>query len=144
MIFLSDQLNEEALSYKCRSLIFLGRHSLAKDAYTKFAKEYRENYGQDFERSFELGYRSIGKCYNWILVPTSQFSCLKSKKSKINLPINGFIKLPVNALRFISCIILTKDCFMKDPLLFSPAIGADCSMLFHFCTYHSHALKNKT
>ncbi|MBX3256759.1 MAG: hypothetical protein KF862_21665 [Chitinophagaceae bacterium] len=51
-IFLSDQLNEEALAYKCRSLIFLGRHGLAKDAYTRFAKEYHETYGQDFEKTF--------------------------------------------------------------------------------------------
>lgn len=52
VIFLFDQLNEEALTYKCRALIFLGRHGLAKDAYTKFTKEYRENYAQDFDRSF--------------------------------------------------------------------------------------------
>jgi hypothetical protein len=30
----------------------LGRHGLAKDAYQKFTKEYKENYGQDFEKSF--------------------------------------------------------------------------------------------
>lgn len=52
VIFLSDHLNEEALKYKCRSLVLLGRHGLAKDAYAKFAKEYRENYGQEFEKSF--------------------------------------------------------------------------------------------
>ncbi|MCW3112018.1 MAG: galactose oxidase [Segetibacter sp.] len=51
-IFYFDQLNEEALEYKCRSLVSLGRHGLAKDAYVKFVKEYKENYGQDFEKSF--------------------------------------------------------------------------------------------
>jgi len=51
-IFFFDQLNEEALEYKCRSLVLLGRHGMAKDAYLKFAKEYRENYGQEFERPF--------------------------------------------------------------------------------------------
>ena len=51
-IFHFDQLNEEALEYKCKSLVILGRHGMAKDAYVKFAKEYKENYGQDFERSF--------------------------------------------------------------------------------------------
>ena len=51
-IFHFDQLNEEALEYKCRCLVLLGRHGMAKDAYLKFAKEYKENYGQDFERSF--------------------------------------------------------------------------------------------
>jgi hypothetical protein len=51
-IFFFDQLNEEALVYKCRSLIVLGRHGIAKEAYLKFAKEYAENYGHPFERSF--------------------------------------------------------------------------------------------
>lgn len=51
-IFFFDQLNEEALAYKCKCLVLLGRHGMAKDAYLKFTKEYRENYGQDFERSF--------------------------------------------------------------------------------------------
>lgn len=51
-IFFFDQLNEEALAYKCKCLVLLGRHGMAKDAYLKFAKEYRENYGQDFDKSF--------------------------------------------------------------------------------------------
>jgi two-component SAPR family response regulator len=51
-IFFFDQLNEDALAWKCKCLVLLGRHGMAKDAYLKFAKEYRENYGQDFERSF--------------------------------------------------------------------------------------------
>jgi two-component SAPR family response regulator len=51
-IFFFDQLNEEALVYKCKCLVLLGRHGMAKDAYLKFAKEYKENYGQDYERSF--------------------------------------------------------------------------------------------
>ena len=51
-IFHFDQLNEEALGYKCRSLVSLGRHGMAKDAYLKFIKEYKENYGQEFEKSF--------------------------------------------------------------------------------------------
>lgn len=51
-IFFFDQLNEEALAYKCKCLVLLGRHGMAKDAYLKFAKEYRENYGQEFDKSF--------------------------------------------------------------------------------------------
>lgn len=51
-IFFFDQLNEEALAWKCKCLVLLGRHGMAKDAYLKFAKEYRENYGQDFDKSF--------------------------------------------------------------------------------------------
>ncbi|WP_162946596.1 hypothetical protein [Chitinophaga barathri] len=52
-IFLFDALNEEALSYRCRSLIILGRHGIAQEAYQKFAKEYKESYGQEFGRSFK-------------------------------------------------------------------------------------------
>ena len=52
VVFQFDQLNEDALRYKCKSLIVLGKHRLAKDAYHKFAKEYKENYGQDFEKPF--------------------------------------------------------------------------------------------
>lgn len=51
-IFFFDQLNEEALAYKCKCLVLLGRHGMAKDAYLKFAKEYRENYGQEFDKPF--------------------------------------------------------------------------------------------
>ncbi|MCW3108315.1 MAG: galactose oxidase, partial [Segetibacter sp.] len=51
-IFFFDQLNEEALEYKCRCLVLLGRHGMAKDAYLKFVKEYKENYGHEFEKSF--------------------------------------------------------------------------------------------
>ncbi|MGX5816913.1 hypothetical protein ACWKWU_01880 [Chitinophaga lutea] len=47
-----DNLSEEALGFKCKGLIHLGRHSLARDAYEKFVKEYRESYGQDFHRTF--------------------------------------------------------------------------------------------
>lgn len=52
-IFLFDALNEEALSYRCRSLVILGRHGIAQEAYQKFAKEYKESYGQEFGRSFK-------------------------------------------------------------------------------------------
>lgn len=51
-VFQFDQLNEEALAYKCRCLILSGRHKIAQDAYLKFAKEYKESYGQDYEKSF--------------------------------------------------------------------------------------------
>ncbi len=51
-IFLFDNLNEEALAFKCRSLNQLGRHSLSRDAYEKFAKEYKESYGQEYGTPF--------------------------------------------------------------------------------------------
>ncbi|WP_153799316.1 hypothetical protein [Foetidibacter luteolus] len=52
-IFLFDQLNEDALKYKCRSLVTLGRHGMAKEAWLKFSKEYRENYGEEVTTSFK-------------------------------------------------------------------------------------------
>jgi two-component SAPR family response regulator len=51
-IFQFDQMNEEALELKCRSLIILGRHGLAKETYLQFIKEYTKNYGQDFEKTY--------------------------------------------------------------------------------------------
>ncbi|TDW96926.1 hypothetical protein [Dinghuibacter silviterrae] len=51
-IFLFDPVNEDALKMKCKSLSVLGRHSLAKVAFEKFAKEYQQMYGEDFQHSF--------------------------------------------------------------------------------------------
>jgi two-component SAPR family response regulator len=51
-IFQFDQMNEEALELKCRSLIILGRHGLSKETYLNFMKEYTRNYGQDFEKTY--------------------------------------------------------------------------------------------
>ncbi len=51
-IFQFDQMNEEALELKCRSLIILGRHGLAKETYLNFTKEYTKNYGEDFEKTY--------------------------------------------------------------------------------------------
>ncbi len=51
-IFVFDPVNEEALRIKCRSLGVLGRHSMAKALFTKFAKEYYHMYGEEFQGSF--------------------------------------------------------------------------------------------
>lgn len=51
-IFLFDPVNEEALRVKCRSLGVLGRHSMAKAAFDKFAREYHHMYGEDFQHTF--------------------------------------------------------------------------------------------
>jgi DNA-binding SARP family transcriptional activator len=47
-----DNLNEEALQYKCRGLITLGRHTVAKEVYDQFAREYRALYSREYEKSF--------------------------------------------------------------------------------------------
>lgn len=51
-IFLFDPVNEDALRWKCSSLVSLGRHSLAKTAFNKFAKEYQHMYGEEFTDPF--------------------------------------------------------------------------------------------
>jgi DNA-binding SARP family transcriptional activator len=51
-IFNFDPLNDDALRYKCQTLDRLGRHSIAKTTYERFAKEYRKSYGEDFQLSF--------------------------------------------------------------------------------------------
>ncbi len=51
-IFNFDNLNETALSLKCRALIFLGRHSLASATYTRFVKEYETLYQTPYKLTF--------------------------------------------------------------------------------------------
>jgi MYXO-CTERM domain-containing protein len=51
-IFYFDQVNEQALALKCKNLIALGRHSLAKNTYEKFARDYRHMYDEDFPKSY--------------------------------------------------------------------------------------------
>jgi len=52
-LFNFDMINEKAMELKCRALTSLGKHSLAKETYTKFIKEYKTLYDIDFERSFK-------------------------------------------------------------------------------------------
>ena len=51
-IFHIDPLNEDALQLKCKSLNRIGRHSLAKNTYERFAKEYQKIYGESFDMGF--------------------------------------------------------------------------------------------
>lgn len=51
-IFVFDPVNEDALRVKCRSLGILGRHSMAKALFNKFAKEYYHIYGEEFQGNF--------------------------------------------------------------------------------------------
>ena len=51
-IFHFDRLNEQALEYKCKSLIILKRHALANTTYLNFTKEYKEIYQEDFPKTF--------------------------------------------------------------------------------------------
>jgi hypothetical protein len=51
-MFMFDIASEEAMIHQCRTLFTLGKHSLAKKAYTKFVKEYKTLYDEEYSRSF--------------------------------------------------------------------------------------------
>lgn len=52
-IFYFDAVNEEAMIMKCKALVSLGKHSLAKTSFEHFCKDYRAIYGQEFGRIFQ-------------------------------------------------------------------------------------------
>jgi two-component SAPR family response regulator len=52
VILLFDTLNEESMILKCRTLAKLGKHSLAKNAYTKFCNEYKTLYDEAYLKNF--------------------------------------------------------------------------------------------
>lgn len=52
-IFYFDEINAEAMVYKCRSLLQLGYHSLALQCYDNFCQVYRRLYGEAYPKSFK-------------------------------------------------------------------------------------------
>ena len=51
-IFYFDPANEEAMIIKCKALSHIGKHSLAKNTFENFNKEYKVIYGEPFGRDF--------------------------------------------------------------------------------------------
>ena len=51
-IFNFDMVNEEALIYKCNALTILGKHSIASNTYTKFARDYKALYDEPYNKAF--------------------------------------------------------------------------------------------
>ena len=51
-ILIFDMMHEEAISIKCKALTTLGKHSIAKEIFAKFLKDYLTLYGESFDRSF--------------------------------------------------------------------------------------------
>ncbi|MDB5116487.1 MAG: galactose oxidase [Mucilaginibacter sp.] len=51
-IFYFDPVNEDAMMIKCKALFSLGKHSLAKNTFDNFVKEYKVIYGEDFKTDF--------------------------------------------------------------------------------------------
>jgi hypothetical protein len=51
-VFHFDPVSEESMIIKCKQLVKLGKHSLAKKAYERFVKEYKNLYGEVYPKSF--------------------------------------------------------------------------------------------
>ncbi len=51
-VFYFDPVNEEAMVIKCKALAHLGKHSLAKDTFEHFKREYKNIYGENFTKDF--------------------------------------------------------------------------------------------
>jgi len=51
-IFYFDPISESAMKLKCKVLVYLGNHSLAKTVYEAFCKEYKQLYQEDFKMDF--------------------------------------------------------------------------------------------
>lgn len=52
-IFKFDSVDEIAMSLKCRALVHLGKHTLAKSTYEKFAKDYQRLYSEEYTISYK-------------------------------------------------------------------------------------------
>jgi len=48
-----DPIDEVAIELKCKSLVKLGKHSMAKSTFDAYAKDYRKLYGEDYKESFK-------------------------------------------------------------------------------------------
>jgi DNA-binding SARP family transcriptional activator len=51
-LFTVDPLNDTALSLKCRYYNLMGKPYLSKQVYTNFTKEYKNTYGEEFNRTY--------------------------------------------------------------------------------------------
>lgn len=52
-IFYFDLVDEEAMMLKCKALVYLGKHSLAKGVFENFKKEYKNIYGEEFHKEYQ-------------------------------------------------------------------------------------------
>lgn len=52
-VFYFDPVNEEAITIKCKALAATGKHSLAKNAFDNFTRQYRTIYGEDYGKDFQ-------------------------------------------------------------------------------------------
>lgn len=52
VVFLFDTLNEEAMVLKCKMLVKLGKHNLAKNTFVRFCNEYKLLYNEEYSQTF--------------------------------------------------------------------------------------------
>lgn len=51
-LFVFDPLSEIGLEYKCKAFKEIGKHTLAKQLYSNYTKEYLTLYGEEYSKSF--------------------------------------------------------------------------------------------
>ena len=51
-IFYYDPVNEDAIALKCKALALLGQHTLAKNTFEKFVRDYKDIYGEAYNQTF--------------------------------------------------------------------------------------------
>ncbi|WP_142686543.1 AfsR/SARP family transcriptional regulator [Chitinophaga polysaccharea] len=52
-LYAFDPVNEDVMRVKCKALVALGKHSLARTAFTNFTRDYRKLYGEDYQPDFQ-------------------------------------------------------------------------------------------
>ena len=52
-LYAFDAVNEDVMKVKCKALVFLGKHSLARSTFENFVREYRKLYGEDYQPDFQ-------------------------------------------------------------------------------------------
>lgn len=52
-LYAFDPVNEDVMRLKCKALVTLGKHSLARAAFENFVRDYRKLYGEDYQPDFQ-------------------------------------------------------------------------------------------
>ena len=52
-LYAFDAVNEDVMRVKCKALVLLGKHSLARSTFENFVRDYRKLYGEDYSADFQ-------------------------------------------------------------------------------------------
>ncbi|SEW53970.1 galactose oxidase [Chitinophaga arvensicola] len=52
-LYAFDPVNEDVMRWKCKALVILGKHSLARAAFENFVRDYRKLYGEEYQPDFQ-------------------------------------------------------------------------------------------